>query len=338
MFLKLFLGITATLFIFGTGIPAQASCGSGSCPHDTGSWAQTEEGEVRLSYQFDYSDQDEHRIGTRAGAFREIRGHHDEEYTVSRVHRLSAAVGLNDWLTMELRAPFVSRSHSHIHRHGGADILDQWDFSGIGDLSILTRACVFKPTHPKQPVVSLIVGGELPTGSHHEKGVGSGVAELGVQPGSGSLDAILGFSTLQKFTARMLGGGYGTLPVFTSVIGQLNGPGDDEYRLGDTLQINIGMSYPITHSTGLLTQLNFLLRDRDGKGTTGEEIQKTGGEALYFSPGLEFRPHDDWRLFTTVQIPIYERVNLIQTVSDYNVLFGLSYRFQAWKSTRASLD
>lgn len=116
----------------------------------------------------------------------------------------------------------------------------------------------------------------------------------------------------------------------SSVLGQLNGPGTDDYRLGDMLQINAGTSYPLLKQVGLLAQLNFLLKDRDGKGRTGEEIQKTGGEFLYFSPGLEIRPSENWRAFVLVQIPVYQRVNLIQTTSDYNVLFGMSYRFRAW--------
>jgi hypothetical protein len=64
---------------------------------------------------------------------------------------------------------------------------------------------------------------------------------------------------------------------------------------------------------------------------TGEEIQKTGGEMLYLSPGLEWRPTTDWRLYAIVQVPVYERVSLIQTVSDYNLLVGVSSRFSLGK-------
>ncbi len=115
------------------------------------------------------------------------------------------------------------------------------------------------------------------------------------------------------------------------LLGQFNGAGTDDYRLGDTLNVNLGTSYPLSPKLGLLTQLNFLVRDRDGIGRTTQEVQKTGGELLYFSPGIEFRPSDSWRAFALVQIPVYQRVNSIQVVSDYNVLVGASYRFQAWR-------
>ena len=320
------------LFAWFSVIPisAWASCGASSCPVEVAGWDERKAGSVTLGYQFEYSEQDQLRIGTRDAAFREIRGHHDEEFTVNRIHRFLASIGLSDRFSVDVGVPFVSRSHAHIHRHQGQDILEAWDLSGFGDLSVQGRFAFFKPSCPAYPTLSAIVGGEFPTGSHTERNDAGDVAEAGLQPGSNSTDLILGLSSLQKFSAPMFRGGYGTLPFFTSVLGQINGPGSDDYRLGDTLQVNMGTSYPLFKQVGLLAQLNFLLRDRDGKGRTGEEIQKTGGEILYFSPGLEFRPTEDWRFYALVQVPVYQRVNLIQTVSDYNVLFGMSYRFRGW--------
>lgn len=309
--------------------PAWASCGAAGCPVDTGSWEERRAGEVTLGYEFEYADQNEHRIGTRDAAFREIRGHHDEEFTVNRTHRLSASAAFTDRFSADLSVPLVSRSHSHIHRHQGRDILDSWDLQGIGDLRVLTRWLFWRPENRRNPALSAILGGEFPTGQHQEENEAGDIVELGIQPGSDSYDLILGLSSRQLFQVPMLRGGRGEMPFFTSVTGQLNGPGTDDYRLGDTLQLNAGISYPIARKLGLLVQANFLLRDRDGKGRTGEEVQKTGGEFLYFSPGLEFRPSEDWRLYGLVQIPVYQRVNLIQTVSEYNVLVGATWRFQA---------
>lgn len=326
-FLVIFCAVS---FVAAAADPAWASCGSSSCPVDCSSWERHEAGTVRVDYGFEYSEQDQLKVGTRDAEFREIRGHHDEEFTVNRIHRLGIAVGLTDRLGVDLRLPIISRSHAHIHRHGGADILEAWDIGGAGDLSLLARYDFWKPENRRNPTVSLILGGEFPTGRHHKKNADGDEAEAGIQPGSNSLDFIAGFSSIQTFEAPMVNGQKGTLPVFGSIAAQFNGAGTDDYRLGDTIQFNIGVSYPIVPWLGFLTQFNFLLRDRDGKGQTGEEIQKTGGEVLYFSPGLEFKPAEDWRAFAIIQIPVYERVNLIQTVSDYNLLFGASYRFKAW--------
>ncbi len=316
--------------------PAQASCGSASCPADTSSWGDRKAGDVELGYQFEYVEQDQHQIGRHSAAFREIRGHHDEEFTVSRVHRLSASAELTDRLGVDFKLPFVNRSHAHIHRHGGADILESWDLSGLGDLAMTVRYDFWKPENRRLPTLTAIAGGEFPTGSYNEKNSDGDVAELGIQPGSHSTDFIVGLASRQMFQAKRLTGGTGPLPIFFSVIGQLNGKGTDDYRLGDTLQVTMGTSYPVFPKVGLLGQINFLLRGRDDKGSTREEIQKTGGEFLYLSPGLEFRPNENWRIYGLAQIPVYQRVNLIQTVSDYNLLFGATYRFHNLLGSRRS--
>lgn len=289
---------------------------------------------MRVGYEFEYADQDSHRVGRRQGSFREICGHHDEEYTVTRLHRVTGAVDLTDRVSVEVRLPYVSRSHAHIHRHGGRDLAEAWSVAGLGDLSVLARYAFWRPQEARRPMLSAIVGVEFPTGWYRAENGAGDDAELGIQPGSHSRDLIAGLSSLQRFDAPMLGGQFGTLPVSASVVAQFNGRGTDEYRLGDTLQMNLGTAYPVWPTVSALAQLNFLWRDRDAKGRTGEEIQKTGGEFLYLSPGVEWRPAADWRAYAMIQVPVYQRVNLIQVTSDYNVLAGLSYRFDAWGRTR----
>jgi len=315
---------------FSFSAPAWASCGSANCPVDTSGERRQGAGWVEAGYQFEYIEQDQHRIGTRSAAFGEIRGHHDEEFTVNRIHRMSGSLGLTDRLSLDLQAPVISRSHAHIQHHHGEDILEAWDINGWGDLAVRVKVAFWVPESRHLPTLSAFVGGEFPTGTHVEKNNDGDAAEAGIQPGSNSYDLILGLSSRQEFSVPMLRGGYGTLPLFSSVIGQLNGPGTDDYRLGDTLQVNLGTSYPLMKQVGLLGQINFLLKDLDDQGRTGEEIRKTGGEFLYFSPGIEFRPTQNWRMFALVQLPVYRRVNSIQLVSDYNVMFGASCRFQAW--------
>lgn len=326
---RAFIAFLVSIFLAVVLAPgwARASCGSASCPAETAAWDERKAGEVTLSYDFEYADQDEHRIGTRGASFGEIRGHHDEEFTVNRTHRAAISVTFTDRLSADLSAPLVSRSHAHVHHHHGEDILESWDFEGLGDLRLLTRFLFWKPENPRNPALSVLLGGEFPTGDSDEANEGGDIAELGIQPGSNSYDLLLGLSSRQVFKAPMAKGGYGTLPFFVSLLGQLNGAGTDDYRLGDTLQVSAGTSYPLLPKVGLMGQVNFLLKDRDDKGRTSEEIQKTGGEFLYLSPGLEFRPTDNWRVYMLAQIPVYQRVNSIQVVSDYNLLFGAAWRF-----------
>ena len=329
-FRSIFNALLSAVFVAALPGSLWASCGASSCPVDCSSWERTQAGTVRVDYGFEYSEQDQHRIGTREAAFREIQGHHDEEFTVNRLHRLGVAVGMTDRLSVETRLPVVSRSHAHIHRHHGEDILESWDIGGAGDLSLLTRYTFWRPENLRLPALSAVLGGEFPTGRHHKQNADGDQADAGIQPGSNSLDFIAGLSSIQTFEVPMANGQSGTLPFFMNAAVQLNGPGTDDYRIGDTFQFSAGASYPVVPWLGAVVQFNLLVRDRDDRGQTGEEIQKTGGETLYCSPGLEFKLKDDWRAYGIIQIPVYERVNSIQTVSGYNLLFGASYRFRAW--------
>ena len=278
-----------------------AGCGAASCPVQT-DWGSTQEGWIELGYQFEYIDQQGYHIGARDAAFRELRGHENEKFTLNKIHRLNASIGLNDRFSVNLRLPYISRAHEHIahHEEEERDELQAWELDGLGDLSVITRYAFWKPKSSQWPALSTILGAEFPTGNHRGKNAEGFEAELPIQPGSGSYDLILGLSSHQEFSVPMLRGGHGILPVFSSVVGQLNGRGNNDYRLGDTLQINLGASYPLTQRLGLITQFNCLLRDHDAQGHTDAEIQKTGGELSIF--------HLEWKF-------VYGRTG------DYSVWF-----------------
>lgn len=309
---------------------AWASCGAASCPLDTATMYDSQAGRIRLSYQWEFIDQDDHRLGRHSAEFGEVTGHHDERGTRTVIQRLGADIGVTDRFGLDVRLPFIVRDHAHRHRHQGAFHEESWDLNGQGDLTLLGRYTFLTPSQPTHPELSFMLGGELPTGRTHIDNRDGAEAEPGVQPGSHSWDLITGIGSRQVFSAPTLSGEYAELPVFASLQAQFNGKSVDDYRLGDTFSLNIGTSYPLTRRVGLLSQVNVLVRDRDGKGRTGEEVQKTGGEAVYFSPGLEWRASDDWRAYAMVQLPVYQRVNSLQVVSEYNVLFGVEYRFQLW--------
>jgi hypothetical protein len=316
------------LLLWGPPRAAWASCGAASCPLDTADYEAREAGWVRLGYQWEYLDQDAHRLGRRSASFGEVRGHHDEEFTLNRIQRLTAAAGLTDRLSTEAKLPIISRSHAHVHHHQGEELLESWDITGVGDMALLIRYAFWTPAVLSWPTLSAIVGGEFPTGEHDAENGEGGEAEPAIQPGSNSYDLILGASSLQTFMVPTLTGQYAELAVIAGFQVQFNGPGNDDYRLGDSVHVNLGTSYPLTRRLGVMTQLNVLIRDRDGIGLTREEVEKTGGEFVYLSPGLEWRPAEGWRVVALIQLPIYQRVNSLQTASDYNVLLGVEYTFQ----------
>jgi hypothetical protein len=307
-----------------------ASCGSATCPLDTRSSFVSEKGLVRLGYEFEYLDQDRPRIGSRKASVGEIRGHHDEERTINRVHRFLGTYGVTDRLSVDMALPLVSRSHRHVHNHhGGAEIIpEDWDFWGVGDFSLQGRYAFFKPANESRPTLFGFAGVEFPTGKSHVENATGGEAEPGITPGSASYDFNVGGASLQHFSVPTVGGTFAAMPLFLSVNYKMNGKGHDDYRIGNMLFVNLGTTYPVVKWLGIMSQLNLIVREKDDRGATFEEVEKTGGEFLFFSPGLQFRLAEAWEWSWLVQIPIRQRVNEIQLTSDYNVLSSVNYRFR----------
>lgn len=320
--------VASSLILLVSVTRGWASCGSATCPLDTRSSLQNEKGFIRLAYEFELIDQDQPRISTHKANVGEISGHHDEQKTVNRIHRFSGVWGVTDRLSVESALPVISRSHRHIHNHHGTPIPEGWDFTGLGDLALQGRYAFFKPADLKHPTLSGIFGVEFPTGKSEIHNADGDEAEPGITPGSDSYDFLVGGTSLQNLSVPTLQGEYAVMPFFVSLAYKINGKGHDDYKLGNVFSANTGVTYPLNRWLGFITQLNLLVKERDDQGLTGEEVEKTGGEYLYVSPGILIRLGERWELTAIAQVPLRQRVNNIQLTSDYNLLTGLSYKFR----------
>jgi hypothetical protein len=316
------------LTLISPSVSLLASCGAASCPIDTTMSHHADKGWMRLDYSYEYINQDQPMIGREKASVGEIRGHHDEVSTLSQIQRLGLETGFTDRLSIGVSLPFVHREHQHIHHHGGADIRDDWNFSGMGDATLLAKYA-FTKGGAEATRVSAIVGGVLPTGRDEAVNAAGSEAEVGILPGKGAYSLLLGASAVRSITAKTATGSYATCPLFVSSTYQWNEDGPDDYRMGNTLIVNAGATYPLLNRVGVIAQANFLVARKDHAGNTSEEIEKTGGTYLYLSPGIQLGLADHlWANFI-VQLPVYQRVNSIQLTSDHNVIMSLSYSFSA---------
>ncbi|MBI3297215.1 MAG: hypothetical protein HYZ75_03560 [Elusimicrobia bacterium] len=296
--------------------PARASCGASSCELEASGAVPRAARSVRLGYEFEFAPQDRRWAGRGAAPSGVKGGHHDEVYSTTRVHRLSAAVGLTrDW-SVSAQLPLIDRAHGHIHNHRGGRVPEAWSVSGLGDALLEARYAFWRS--PRGAALSLAAGTELPTGRDGAVNAAGAPAEAGVLPGSGSYDA-----TLSIVWQRPVGRG----GLFASATRRFNGPGEKGYRLGDVTMLHAGGSLPPARRLSAMLQANVVLRARDFGGATREETANTGGEALLVSPGLEFAPRGSWTFSAAVQLPIYQRVNGFQIVSGYALRTGFGYRF-----------
>lgn len=307
---------------------ADAACGTLNCPIDTYTVEELKPGWIRIDFLYEYIDQNQPRIGRRNASVGEISGHHDEIETLSEIRRLRLTGGLTSRLDVSAELPFIHREHRHIHHHHGADLREAWNFDGLGDLRLLAHLEIFRPDRGAAlPRLSVIAGGEIPTGRDRATNSDGSEAEVGILPSDGAAALIVGLSSVQNFSVTTANGRSATMPIFASGTYRWNDEGRENYRIGGAGIMSVGLIYPVLPKVGLMAQANLRVQRRDDPGGTAEEVDKTGGTFVYASPGLQLTLADNLWSFLYVQIPVYQRVNAIQLTSAANLVAGFSYRF-----------
>ncbi|HWQ37592.1 MAG TPA: hypothetical protein VNM24_03130 [Burkholderiales bacterium] len=301
----------------GRAAPAAAGCGTAFCSLSTdwsiqGAW--TDPGS-RVDLRYEFIDQNQPRTGTRNISVGDIPQHHDEIRTINRnwIVGFEHTFGPN-WST-GLQLPIASRSHSHIHNHHGAQLFEAWNFTEVGDARIVGRYR-FAPELPDSGAFGLQFGLKLPTGKHNVKNTQEDLAERSLQPGSGTVDAILG-----GFFSGQLGDDalWFTDATWTSALAER-----DNYKPGKRVVVILGATLPWTTHRAFLLQFYAQWKDRDSGSEADPE--NTGGAYLHVSPGVSFEGRRT-QIYSFVQLPLYQRVNGVQLVADWALVAGLSRRF-----------
>ena len=308
--------LAATLL--ATSVEASAGCGSAFCSLNTdwsaqGAW--TESG-GRFDLRYEFIDQDQPRAGTEDVEVGQIPSHHDEVRTINRNIIAGFDYSFDSNWGIAVQLPVVNRSHTHIHNHGGGQFLDAWNFTEIGDASVVGRYR-FAPVQADAGPFGLQFGVKLPTGKIDVANDDGDVAERSLQPGSGTTDAILG-----TFFSGPLGN---RATWFADLNGQAPLDERAEYKPGSQASFDIGASYPLTGLVALQLQLNTHWKDRDAGANA--EPEDTGGTFVHLSPGVNVALGEKTQLYGFVQVPLYQRVNGVQLTADWSVAAGLSHRF-----------
>ncbi len=299
---------------------AHANCGSAFCNLNT-DWdiqsIATKPG-IRLDLRAEYIKQDELRQGSHkikpAGEVDE----HDEIRTINRNYLATIDWSIDaDW-GVTFRLPFIDRAHQHVHNEddglGGVDPeLEKWDFSGLGDIQALGR---YRFYHDAKSSAGVRFGLKLPTGDIREKNSAGEQAERTLQPGTGSVDTILGAYYNHH---------EGNLGWFVQGAWQQTVHDRDNFKPGRKLNADIGLSYSASPDLSLLLQLNAQHKSKD-TGINAEPIE-SGSSTLSLSPGLSYRFTGNTHIYGFVQAPIYQYVRGTQLTSDWSAAVGINTSF-----------
>ncbi len=300
---------------------AFASCGSDHCPIDPGLLWEHSLLSFDLSQQ--YIDQNHPRVGTHDAPVGAIPAGENEVRTLSRITTAHAMYHPSERWMFAASLPWVSRYHEHIHDNAGTPEVQRWSFDGVGDLEgLATRT--FAGAGDSKTRYHLTAGVKAPTGVRHVREFDGNEPEPPALPGNGAWGALAGAGAQWSLQVKMPGGLFGTMPIRWNVLGRASGRGTERYRVGSELQTNLGLAYPVTRSVEVLLSGDFRIRGKDDPGDTDAEAGHTGGMAAFVSPGLRVNVLEKTAFYGIVQLPVYQRVNGINLVSDFNLYLGVT--------------
>jgi hypothetical protein len=306
--------------------PLLGSCGSASCPLDLNALNRPVAGHFAAELSFEYIDQDQPRIGTRAVAVGALPAEHDQVRTVNRSASLVLRYAASDRLLFSATVPYVS--HDHLRLQGG--VPERWNLSGIGDTTLQVRGRIAEFDPVRRAALWGFAGVKLPTGANDRTNSEGEVAEIPIQPGTGSTDTVVGleFESGVLHETAMQGpmGSFTLIPMFASIQFRRNTTGAQNYRVGNELQLNGGTIVPLRDRLQLILQANAKLRSRDVSGDPEDHLL-TGGRYLFLSPGLRVDAGHGGAWYAMLQIPVYQHVNGIQLTAKRNLVTGVQMRF-----------
>ncbi|WP_211097271.1 MULTISPECIES: transporter [Oxalobacteraceae] len=298
-----------------------ASCGAAFCTVNSNWTSESAMVDATSSFdlRYEFIKQDQPRTGTDNIAVGQIPHHHDEVSTYNRNLVASYSRSFGSGWGVSVIAPMVDRDHTHIHNHRGVQVVEQWNFSELGDMRVIGRYQLPMIGDPiNASTAGFTFGLKLPTGRTDVANADGDVAERSLQPGSGTTDLIAGAYYHQKLPLS-------NSSWFAQVQYQHALNEHDGFKPGAQFGADLGYRYGVSDNLGALVQLNAVVKHRDS-GTDAEPAD-SGSRSVFISPGLSYAVASNLQLYGFYQHPIYQNVNGVQLTAKRAFVLGLSGRF-----------
>ncbi len=295
---------------------ACASCGC-SLSSDWDSQSMSAGSGLRFDLRYDNVNQNQVRSGTGTVASWPVPGHEQELYTRNRY--LTAGIDYSasaNW-GLSLQLPYIDRSHaSNGMAFDGSDAGTSHTQS-LGDVKLVARYLGLRD----EGNTGLQFGLKLATGSHAQTFSGGAIAgdplDRGLQPGTGTTDAILGLFHFASLSQNWDYFGQATV--------QLPLNSSDGYKPGHALNLNAGFRYLGLDSWVPQVQLNARASAKDSGANASPD--DSGGKTLYVSPGVSFTLGEKAKIYGFVQVPVYQNLNGYQLAPKTTFSVGTQFEF-----------
>ena len=279
-------------------------------------WLSSSNG-FRFDLRYDYLNQNQIRSGVGQATVFPVAGHEQELYTKNQTVTAGFDYRWNAYWSVNVQVPYLDRAHAtNGFNFDGTDAGTSHTKS-IGDVKVIGSYMGLSDEHN----LGIQFGLKLPTGSYTKNFDGGPIAgqplDRGLQPGTGTTDAIVGafqFSPLSQ-----------NWNYFTQVIAQIPLNSRADYKPGQAFNLNAGLRYLEFDKVVPQIQLNVkFLRKDSGTNATPDD---SGGTAIYLSPGFTAPLNETVKVYGSVQLPIYRKLNGYQLASKYIISVGTRVEF-----------
>jgi len=324
---------------FGAGLCCQLSSG---VQESLAGVAAPGEGDLSLQFNYSFSKMDEFKQGSSTRSLDEAKTYVKPDgstYTSLPVamdmvkYTVTAGYGFNSKLKAFVSVPYLRNTMEMTSYQGmmmGWMDMTMQPVSGVGDVTAMALYRVYTDRELRpSDALTIGLGLKAATGSSTETTSTGRLVHAHMQPGTGSWDPLL-----SVIYTKMLE----SLQLQADATYQYTLRNRQGYEFGDSLAAGLTTRYAVIREVGITAGLTYLhvgkADDRDGRyynpatnSSLMDDPANTGGDSIWFSPGLQVFPVRNLSFDAKFQVPLYENVNGIQLVSRYRMLFGLAYAF-----------
>ncbi len=311
---KILLALVATLP--SAAVFACASCGC-SLSSDWDSQGISSGAGVRFDLRYDNLNQNQVRSGTGAVGVWPVPGHEQELYTRNQYVTVGIDYSPSQNWGLNLLLPYIDRSHATNGMAFDGSDAGTSHTQSVGDAKLIVRYTGLR----EEGNTGLQFGLKLATGSHTQTFSAGAIAgdplDRGLQPGSGTTDAILG---LFHFASLSQNWDY-----FGQATAQLPLNSSDGFKPGRALNLNAGFRYLGLDAIVPQIQVNARISAKDSGVNASPD--DSGGKTIYLSPGLSFGVGEKTKVYGFVQLPIYQNLNGYQLAPKTTFSVGTRFEF-----------
>lgn len=309
--------LTASIALFFPALAnACASCGC-SLSSDWDSQGLSSGPGFRFDLRYDFLNQNQVRSGADKVGSWPVDKHEQELFTKNKYLTASVDYSNSPNWGINLQLPYIDRSHAtNSFAFDGSDAGTSHTQT-LGDIKLIGRYTGL--TEEKN--LGIQFGLKLPTGSHTENFNGGAIAgdplDRGLQPGTGTTDAIV---SIFKFAPISQNWDY-----FAQVTAQLPLNSRDEFKPGNSLNINLGWRYMGWDNIVPQLQINGRVSAKDSG--VSASADDSGGKTFYLSPGVSIAITEKIKAYAFIQLPAYQNLNGYQLAPKYTLSVGTRFEF-----------